>query len=209
MVLRLAIPVILAACVSTGPAAADFITYTDRYDWESSFDDLIATEDFDDIPNTGFLPLNTTTTVGLIDVYTFASGGDIFRVQFGRVDGQVDRGPGSTPEGFTIIFPYAISAFGADFVDACSAGRLTLQFNTTVVALGDDMGGLCTGFFGFTSDELFTSLTFGQELGDCCNEVFQMDNVSFATSVPEPDTLALLGIGLAGIGLARRKERPA
>jgi hypothetical protein len=36
--------------------------------------------------------------------------------------------------------------------------------------------------------------------------VFGFDNAAFATSVPEPSALALVGMGLAGIAVLRRRE---
>jgi hypothetical protein len=44
----------------------------------------------------------------------------------------------------------------------------------------------------------------GQDLGD---DYFKVKSISGTKAVPEPGTLALLGLGLAGIGFARRRRR--
>jgi len=38
---------------------------------------------------------------------------------------------------------------------------------------------------------------------------YNMDDLTFTTAVPEPATLALFGIGLAGMGFARKKRKSA
>ena len=135
----------LAMMGMAGTASAVPIGFSDRNLWEDSITDQILTENFDNVPP-GVLPLNTTTTIGLIDVFTFASGGTIFQLTGSNVNGQVDIGPGNTPEGFSIIFTSPVSAFGADFVEACSNGRLTVQVEGDTLALSSFLGGSVQAF---------------------------------------------------------------
>lgn len=53
---------------------------------------------------------------------------------------------------------------------------------------------LSIGFGGVANQIVFDDVTFGS------------DNPGPGTGVPEPGTLALLGLGIAGLGIARRKQ---
>lgn len=67
-----------------------------------------------------------------------------------------------------------------------------------------------SGFFGLISDTAFTTVTLQHVAkGGVLNDM-SMDNVRFSqfdspAPIPEPGTLALLGIGLAGLVLLRRR----
>jgi hypothetical protein len=61
-------------------------------------------------------------------------------------------------------------------------------------------------FFGITSETLIKTIDFGPYGGSITSSrFFALDNLTIG-SVPTPATLALFGIGLAGLGWSRRKK---
>ncbi len=111
-------------------------------------------------------------------------------------------------------FDAPISAFGADFTDLQteSAGTTILSFNGETVTPGVADAGV-TRFFGFTSMQPFTTLTFsrvGPGFGGG-SEGFGVDNVAFGdgvtAAVPEPATWLMMILGFGFVGGSMRLQR--
>jgi hypothetical protein len=78
--------------------------------------------------------------------------------------------------------------------------------DSQVINYGDMGAGLPKTFFGWTStDTIFTRLEFSIAENGLWSTV---DNVQYgsASAIPAPATLALMGLGLAGLGWSKRKK---
>lgn len=121
---------------------------------------------------------------------------------------------------FNIAFGQEIAALGFYGIDigdyggqpqlALSNGD-TLTVNNTVGSSGSTDGTVL--FFGLIAEnagELFTSVDFLTNTGR--GDAFGFDNFTVGeqrqiVTAPEPATIALMGLGLAGVGFARKKKQ--
>ncbi len=211
---RLAV-VAVASCLYASAANAAFITYTSESAWDTAVGASTA-EDFNSITTetsfrtspvtvgnmtfSGFTPSNTTFneiaptdphfgfTTTSVRIATSSFGGDQARIDF--VTG--------------------VSAWGADIANL----EPVRSSSFTVFDAGDNALGTFnsytagTGFHGFelTAGEVASYLVFNSTTLD---EFFGLDDAKFVTSeaaVSEPGTLAVFGLGLIGLGYARRRK---
>ena len=206
---------LLAALAIMAPMSAQAVptTYADLASFEAD-STITLTDDFNGSGLTYNTPLASFSSNGV--TYTGLAGDPTPNVYL--VAGALESGAGGSTilaangqEDFRLDFGTGVSAVGLDtYTNGLGAITITLvDVNNDSFVFSHDHAITEAGFFGVVSTVDIASLRWTASQGHLINT--GIDNVRIGTAgaadVAEPATLALLGLGLLGVGARRRQVR--
>jgi hypothetical protein len=194
------IAILLSSLIISVPAQAIIVkVYTDKSEWAKALKYPLPSEDFTD----------GTFIKGL----SIAADSPLYAITGGKM---IDRL--TTTHSTTISYSQKLLGMGGDFDLSLNDPGMGIKFvlngetfsNFQVpTQIKNNYSG---GFFGVVSDTAFSSvkLIAGTQGGISVDgEKYSLDNLTLATAttpIPEPETYALMGMGIIGLFAARRRK---
>jgi len=181
----------VTAVVLSSTANASYITFTDRSAWETAVSGSFSEETFNTTSPTGF----TIEQVG--SGHSTGISGGVFH----------DRVVLDTTY-TNYHFSSLINAFGANWdLTPGGAGQGLQLFAGSQLITPQIPNTYTGGFFGLVSTTAFSLVSVHAGSFSGIAETHNVDNLVFASAVPEPESYALMLAGLALMGAVARRRK--